>query len=176
MNNDTPARTRIAPSPTGDPHVGTAYQSLFDYALARKTGGPFVFRLEDTDQQRYDPGSDQVLFEALRWVGLPYDEGPDVGGPFAPYRQSDRRDIYHGYADILVEQGNAYPCFCTPQRLAEMRKAQEQRHEPPHYDRLCYHLPKDEVAARLAAGERHVIRMLVPEGSTSFFDQVRGEI
>lgn len=172
-----PARTRVAPSPTGDPHVGTAYQSLFDFALARQTGGQFILRLEDTDQVRYTPDSDRRIFEALRWIGLPYDEGPDIGGPHAPYRQSERLPIYRARAEELIAAGHAYHCFCTPERLAAMRKEQEARKEPPRYDRHCLALPPAEVAARLTAGERHVVRMRVPdEGLTGFVDLVRGEI
>jgi glutamyl-tRNA synthetase len=172
-----PARTRVAPSPTGDPHVGTAYQSLFDYALAHQTGGQFILRLEDTDQVRYSPDSDRRIFESLRWVGLPYDEGPDIGGPYAPYRQSERLPVYKAHAEELIEKGHAYYCFCTPERLAQMRKEQEARKEPPRYDRLCLRLSQEEVTARLDAGERHVVRMRVPdEGVTRFIDLVRGEI
>jgi glutamyl-tRNA synthetase len=172
-----PARTRIAPSPTGDPHVGTAYQSLFDFALARQSGGQFILRLEDTEQVRYIEDSDRRIFESLRWIGLPYDEGPDIGGPHAPYRQSERLPIYDKYAQELIDKGHAYYCFCTPERLAAMRKEQEARKEPPRYDRTCLRLSPDEVQAKLAAGERHVIRMKVPdEGITSFVDLVRGEI
>jgi glutamyl-tRNA synthetase len=172
-----PARTRVAPSPTGDPHVGTAYQSLFDYAMAHQTGGEFVLRLEDTDQVRYAPDSERRIFEALRWIGLPYDEGPDIGGPYAPYRQSERLPIYKEHAERLIAAGHAYYCFCTPERLAAMRKEQEARKEPPRYDRLCLRIPPEEVEARLAAGERHVVRMRVPdEGLTSFLDLVRGEV
>ena len=172
-----PARTRVAPSPTGDPHVGTAYQSLFDYALAHQTGGQFILRVEDTDQGRYDPDSERRIFDSLRWAGLPYDEGPDIGGPYAPYRQSERLPIYRAHAEQLIAAGHAYYCFCTSARLAEMRRLQEARHEPPRYDRLCLTLPPAEVAARLAAGEAHVVRMRMPdEGVTAFADVVRGEI
>ncbi|HMA37876.1 MAG TPA: glutamate--tRNA ligase [Chloroflexia bacterium] len=172
-----PARTRVAPSPTGDPHVGTAYQSLFSYALARQTGGQFILRMEDTDQVRYDPHSEQRIFDALRWAGLRYDEGPDVGGPHAPYRQSERLPIYKAHAEMLVAAGHAYYCFCTPERLAAMRKEQEARKEPPRYDRHCLALPPAEVQTRLAAGERHVVRMHMPDtGVTTFTDLVRGEI
>ncbi len=172
-----PARTRVAPSPTGDPHVGTAYQSLFDYALAHQSGGQFVLRLEDTDQARFDPHSDRRIFESLRWVGLPYDEGPDIGGPYGPYRQSERLPIYHAHAAQLIAAGHAYYCFCTPERLAQMRKEQEARKEPPRYDRTCLNLPPAEVEARLAAGTPHVVRMRVPDtGVTGFTDLIRGEI
>ena len=172
-----PARTRIAPSPTGDPHVGTAYQALFCYALAHQTGGQFIMRLEDTDQARYSPDSDKRIFAALKWTGLYYDEGPDVGGPYAPYRQSERLPLYREHAERLVARGHAYYCFCTRERLAALRKEQEARHEPTGYDGHCRALPPADVAARLAAGESHVIRLRVPdEGVTTFYDVVRGEI
>src|SRR5690349_1281727 len=162
-----PARTRVAPSPTGDPHVGTAYQSLFCYALAHQSGGQFILRLEDTDQVRYSADSDKRIFAALKWAGLQYDEGPDIGGPHAPYRQSERLPIYHEHAEQLVAEGHAYYCFCTRERLAQMRKEQEARKEPTHYDRHCRNLPAEEVQARLDAAESHVVRLKVPlEGTT----------
>ena len=120
-------RTRIAPSPTGDPHVGTAYVALFNYALARKQGGQFLLRIEDTDRQRSHPASERMIFEALRWLGLTWDEGPDVGGPCGPYRQSERFEIYRRHADELVARGAAYPCFCTAERLEALRAEQRER-------------------------------------------------
>jgi glutamyl-tRNA synthetase len=172
-----PARTRIAPSPTGDPHVGTAYQSLFCYALARQSGGQFILRLEDTDQGRYSPDSDKRIFAAIKWCGLQYDEGPDVGGPHAPYRQSERLPIYLEHAERLIAEGQAYYCFCTRERLAQMRKEQEARKEPTHYDRHCRNLPPADSQARVDAGETHVVRLKVPlDGVTSFNDVARGEI
>src|SRR3954447_20205763 len=111
-----PVRVRIAPSPTGDPHVGTAYIALFNYAYARKNGGQFILRIEDTDRTRSTPESEQAILRALRWVGLEWDEGPDVGGPFGPYRQSERGDIYKKHALELVDKGRAYRCFCTSER------------------------------------------------------------
>ena len=118
-------RTRIAPSPTGDPHVGTAYVALFNYALARKHGGQFVLRIEDTDRERSSPASEAMIFEALRWLGLQWDEGPDVGGPHGPYRQSERTAIYREHAEELVRRGAAYPCFCTRERLDALREEQK---------------------------------------------------
>src|SRR5271165_3616855 len=106
-------RVRIAPSPTGDPHIGTAYMALFDFAYARQTGGRFVLRIEDTDQARYNPASEQSIYDALHWLGLFWDEGPDIGGPHAPYRQSERLGLYGDYAQQLVANSHAYPCFCT---------------------------------------------------------------
>jgi glutamyl-tRNA synthetase len=174
--SNKPTRTRIAPSPTGFPHVGTAYQSLFDYVWAKKHGGQFVFRLEDTDRARLVEGAAENLYAMMRWVGIPYDEGPDVGGPYAPYVQSERLEIYKPYAKQLVMQGNAYYCFCAPERLIAMRAEQEKNHQPPKYDRHCANLDVTEVANRLAKGELAVIRMRVPEGQTRFVDRVMGEI
>ena len=123
-------RTRIAPSPTGDPHVGTAYVALFNYALARKHGGQFILRIEDTDRAAQPPASERMIFEALRWLGLAWDEGPDVGGPHGPYRQSERTAIYREHAAELVQRGAAYPCFCTPERLDALREEQKAKKQP----------------------------------------------
>jgi glutamyl-tRNA synthetase len=170
-------RTRVAPSPTGAPHIGTAYIALFNYAFAKHHGGSFVLRIEDTDQSRSTPESEQAIFDALRWVGIPWDEGPDVGGAHGPYRQSERFEIYRAHAATLVERGAAYPCFCTAQRLTELRTAQEAAKENIGYDGLCAGLAPAEVAARIAAGESHVIRLKVPdEGECVFTDRLRGEV
>jgi glutamyl-tRNA synthetase len=172
-----PVRVRIAPSPTGDPHVGTAYIALFNKALAKKTGGKFILRIEDTDRTRYVAGSEQMIFDALRWLGLSYDEGPDVGGPYGPYRQSERSEIYRRATGELLARGKAYRCFCTAERLEAMRKEQQARKEPPGYDGLCRTLPREEVEAKLASGVPHVVRLAVPrEGTTTFEDGLRGEI
>ncbi len=120
-------RVRIAPSPTGDPHVGTAYIALFNYVFAKKHGGQFVLRIEDTDKARSKPEWAEMIFDALHWVGITWDEGPDVGGPFGPYRQSERSEIYRKHCDELVAKGAAYRCWCTPERLAELRKEQRER-------------------------------------------------
>ena len=167
-------RVRIAPSPTGDPHVGTAYIGLFDMAFARHEGGKFVLRIEDTDRERSTAESEEAIFRALRWVGVDYDEGPDVGGPYGPYRQSERSDIYKEYAQKLIDSGHAYYCFCTSERLKTMRDEMQRKKLPPMYDGLCRELPKDEVERRLAAGERAVVRLKVPkEGETSYVDLIR---
>ena len=155
-------RTRIAPSPTGDPHVGTAYVALFNYALARQHGGQFVLRIEDTDRQRSTPESEAMIFDALRWLGLEWDEGPDMGGPYGPYRQSERSEIYTEHAEMLVESGHAYPCFCTRERLDELRAEQKAAKGRFGYDGLCRSIAKDEAARRRAAGEAHVIRLAMP--------------
>lgn len=171
-------RTRIAPSPTGDPHVGTAYIALFNYCFTRAHGGQFVLRIEDTDQARSSLESEQNIMEALRWLGLGWDEGPDVGGPHGPYRQSERREIYARYAQQLIDQGDAFYCFCTPERLAQARKEQEASGaRTTKYDGLCLGVSPEEARARVAAGEPHVIRMKVPtEGDCVMQDRLRGEI
>ena len=176
MTSPGPARTRIAPSPTGDPHVGTAYQAVFNKALAERTGGQFLLRIEDTDRQRFDAGSEAMIFRALRWLGLDWNEGPDVGGPHAPYRQSERLPIYKRHADELVAKGAAYRCFCTPERLQRLRAAQEATKQPPRYDKTCSAIPPEEAAAR-AASEPHVVRLRMPaEGTTVVRDLIRGDI
>jgi glutamyl-tRNA synthetase len=170
-------RVRIAPSPTGDPHVGTAYMSLFNLAFARQQGGQFVLRVEDTDRARYDETSEQQVYDTLSWLGLDWDEGPDKGGPFAPYRQSERLDTYQPYVDQLLESGHAYHCWCTPARLSEMREDQQRRKVPTGYDRLCYGKTYEERAALGGAQETPVVRMLVPEDPPlSFTDVIRGEV
>ncbi len=172
-----PARVRVAPSPTGHMHLATARTALYDYLLARKTGGKFVLRIEDTDVKRTVPGSEQEIMDGLRWLGLRYDEGPDVGGPFGPYRQTERREIYTTHASQLVEMGRAYPCFCTPERLEKMRKEQAAKKLPAQYDGLCRRIDPDEARRRVATGERHVIRFKMPrEGTTTAHDVLRGDI
>jgi glutamyl-tRNA synthetase len=170
-------RLRVAPSPTGDPHVGTAYMSLFNLAFARQQGGQFVLRVEDTDRARFDPTSELQVYETLAWLGLQWDEGPDIGGPFAPYRQSERLDTYKPYVDQLLEQGNAYLCWCTPGRLTEMREDQQKRKVPTGYDRLCVGKTYDERAALSGSQETPVVRMLIPDDAPLHFpDLIRGEV
>ncbi|WP_334134803.1 glutamate--tRNA ligase [Acinetobacter schindleri] len=170
-------RTRIAPSPTGFPHVGTAYIALFNLCFAKQHGGEFILRIEDTDQLRSTPESEKMILDSLRWLGLNWSEGPDVGGPHAPYRQSERMSIYKKYAEELVDKGHAFYCFATAQELDEMRAEQQARGESPRYDGRGLKLSKEEVARRLAAGEPHVIRMKVPtEGVCTFNDMLRGEV
>jgi len=171
-----PPRVRIAPSPTGDPHVGTAYIALFNYVFARKYGGAFILRIEDTDQERSTSASEAAIFEALRWLGLSWDEGPDVGGPHSPYRQSERLPLYLRRASALLERGEAYRCFCTKERLDELRKRQiEAKQSHLGYDGLCRALAPAEADARAAAGEPHVVRLKIPPGQTRFFDHIRRE-
>lgn len=170
-------RARIAPSPTGDPHVGTAYVALFNRTLARQTGGQFLLRIDDTDRSRYQASSEQKIFDALRWLGLDWDEGPDIGGPCAPYRQSERNAIYQQKVDQLLECGSAYRCFCSAETLAKAREKQKQDKMRPGYPGTCRDLDRVESSQRAAQEESHVIRLRVPaEGETSFVDQIRGEI
>jgi glutamyl-tRNA synthetase len=172
-----PVRVRFAPSPTGHTHLGSGRTALYDYLLARQTGGQFILRIEDTDRKRYVPGSEQELMESLRWLGLQWDEGPDIGGPYGPYRQSERAEIYREHARRLVERNHAYPCFCTTERLDEMRKEAAAHKLPPRYDGTCRRLDPEEAARRVAAGERHVIRFRMPrEGSITVRDRLRGAI
>ena len=171
-------RLRVAPSPTGDPHVGTAYMSLFNLAFARATGGKFVLRIEDTDRARYVPESEEQIFSTLRWLGLGWDEGPDIGGPYAPYRQSERLDTYRPFVDQLLASGQAYECWCSTERLAEMRAEQQaSKQANTGYDRLCYGKTRDERAALPGFSETPVVRMLIPEDvALGFDDLVRGPV
>ncbi|MBA70390.1 MAG: glutamate--tRNA ligase [Rhizobiales bacterium] len=173
----TKPRVRIAPSPTGEPHVGTAYIALFNYLFARKNEGTFILRIEDTDATRSTREYEEKVLEALKWCGLEWDEGPDVGGEYGPYRQSERKDIYRPYVDRIVEAGHGFKCFCTPERLDEMRAAQRAAGKPPKYDGHCLHLSAEEVKTRVDAGEPHVVRMKIPEeGVCKFTDAVYGEV
>ncbi|HEY5998905.1 MAG TPA: glutamate--tRNA ligase [bacterium] len=172
-----PVRVRFAPSPTGRTHLGSGRTALYDYLLARQTGGRFILRIEDTDRKRYVPGAEQELMESLRWLGLQWDEGPDVGGPYGPYRQTERAEIYREHARRLVERGAAYPCFCTAERLEAMRKEAEAHKLPRLYDGTCRRLDPQEASRRVAAGERHVVRFRMPrEGAITVRDRVRGPI
>ena len=174
----TPARLRVAPSPTGDPHVGTAYMSLFNKAYAEATGGKFVLRIEDTDRARYVADSERQIFDTLRWLGLPWDEGPDVGGPYAPYRQSERLDTYRPFVERLLESGHAYYCWCSPERLAQLRAEQQaSKASVTGYDRLCLGKTRDERAALPGFSETPVVRMLIPDDAPlTFTDVIRGEV
>lgn len=170
-------RTRVAPSPTGDPHVGTAYVALINYCFARKHDGAFVLRIEDTDRSRSTRASEAAILESLHWLGLSWDEGPDLGGPHAPYRQSERSAIYREYVERLLADGHAFKCFCTPERLEAMRVAQRAAHQPSRYDGLCLTYSAEEVARREAAGEPYVVRLVVPnEGVCVVQDERRGPI
>ncbi|MCU1226277.1 MAG: glutamyl-tRNA synthetase [Edaphobacter sp.] len=181
-STEAPIRVRIAPSPTGDPHVGTAYIGLLNYIYARQRGGQFVLRIEDTDRTRFVSTSEQMIFDSLRWLGLTWDEGPDVGGPHGPYRQSERTEIYRQHADLLLANGTAYRCFCTAEELDAVRKQQIAAKLPPRYPGTCRHLTPEQIEANLAANKPFVIRMAVPPhngdttASTTFRDELRGDI
>ncbi|BDG16824.1 MULTISPECIES: glutamate--tRNA ligase [Thermus] len=163
--------TRIAPSPTGDPHVGTAYIALFNYAWARKNGGRFLVRIEDTDRARYVPGAEERILAALKWLGIAYDEGPDIGGPHGPYRQSERLPFYRQYAEELLRRGFAYRAFETPEELERIRK------EKGGYDGRARNIPPEEAEERARRGEPHVIRLKVPRpGTTEVKDELRGVV
>lgn len=170
-------RTRIAPSPTGDPHVGTAYIALFNRCFAHQHGGEFILRIEDTDQVRSTAKSESDILAALRWLGLTWSEGPDVGGPCGPYRQSERSALYSREIHKLLETGHAFRCFCTSERLNALRTQQMQEKATLGYDGHCLHLTAEQVADNLAQGLEHVIRMRIPEqGECVFQDMLRGEI
>ncbi len=172
-------RVRIGPSPTGDPHVGTAYIALFNYVFAKQHGGQFILRIEDTDQVRSNPAWEHMITGALRWLGLTWDEGPDIGGPHGPYRQSERGAIYAEHAQKLLDRGTAYRCFCTSERLDALR-AEQRRSETPvtGYDGLCRHLSPQDVAQKLQANIPSVVRLKVPRdgGGITITDKLRGEV
>ena len=172
---DARVRTRFAPSPTGALHFGSVRTALFAWLAARHAGGDFVLRIEDTDQERYIPGTEALIIETLSWLGLTWDEGPEVGGPHEPYIQSLRIGTYRERADELVATGHAYWCTCTPARLAEMRDAQRARSEPTRYDRRCL-TRQAEVAQERAEGMAAVVRLRMPEGVTEWDDIVRGHV
>lgn len=170
-------RTRIAPSPTGDPHVGTAYIALFNMAFAKKMGGKFILRIEDTDQARSTPESEKMILDALRWLGLDWSEGPDIGGPYGPYRQSERGDIYGQYAHELVKKGHAFYAFETAEELEQMRAEQKEQGLMQKYDGRALLLSEEEVQAKLEAGVPYVVRMKIPEEGTCVVqDMLRGSI
>ena len=152
-----PVRTRVAPSPTGDPHVGTAYIALINYCFAKKHGGQFLLRIEDTDQARSTSASEQMILDSLKWLGLSWDEGPDVGGPHGPYRQSERSAIYTEHCDRLLADGHAFKCYCTPEELASMRAQQMAAKKPPKYDGRCAQLSVADRQEREAKGMSHVV-------------------
>lgn len=170
-------RVRFAPSPTGFLHVGGLRTALYNYLFARHRDGKFVLRIEDTDQSRKVEGAVENLIATLRWSGIQFDEGPDKGGACGPYVQSQRLDIYRDHAEQLVRSEKAYYCFCTPERLEEVRKQQMAKKLDPKYDRHCRTIPKDEAARRKESGERFVVRMKVPlEGDLTFEDEIRGMV
>ncbi|PIQ67791.1 glutamate--tRNA ligase [Candidatus Uhrbacteria bacterium CG_4_9_14_3_um_filter_41_35] len=180
----TPARTRIAPSPTGYVHIGTLRTALYNYFLAKQTGGKYIIRIEDTDRERLVEGSVENLLETMKFLGLEHDEGPVIDkdgvieeiGEYGPYTQSARLHIYADYVNQLISQGNAYHCFCSKERLTTMREEQQATKQSPKYDRTCLRLSENEVQAKLSTGENSVVRLKIPEGETIFEDAVRGLI
>ncbi len=166
-------RTRIAPSPTGDPHVGLAYVALINYCFARKANGAFILRIEDTDQARSTRASEAAILDALHWLGLQWDEGPDVGGAHAPYRQTERSAIYQKYAQQLLARGDAFKCFCSPQRLEAVREAQRAAKQPSRYDGHCLRLSAQEIAEKESSGTPYVIRMKVPADGVCIVNDLR---
>lgn len=170
-------RTRFAPSPTGYMHIGNLRTALYTYIIAKKYGGKFILRIEDTDQERYVEGAVDTIYRTLKAVGLNWDEGPDVGGDYGPYVQSERMGIFKKYALELVEKGGAYYCFCDKDRLTELKAVQEAAGISPMYDRHCRNLSKEEIQAKLDAGTPYVIRQKIPlEGTTTFHDELFGDI
>jgi len=177
MSKLAPARVRFAPSPTGRFHIGGARTALYNFLLARKTCGSFILRIEDTDQRRYDPAAQDEIMDSLRWLGLDWDEGPDIGGPYAPYKQSERMSIYQELSDELIDRGSAYYCFCSPERLSRVRQEQQKQKLPPRYDGLCRSLTKEEAKVRMENGESHVVRFKTPKsGKTTAIDLLRDPI
>src|SRR3989339_1856758 len=169
-------RTRIAPSPTGaDVHVGSVATALMNYAWAKKNNGQFIIRIEDTDRTRIVEGGETQMLKTLKKIGLIADESPEVGGPYKPYRQSERLEIYKKYTEELVEKGKAYYCVCSPERLTKMREEQQAKKLVPKYDRQCFN-NQEEIKKKIKEGDKYVIRLLIPEGQLKFNDVVRGEI
>lgn len=172
-----PMRVRFGPSPTGITHMGSARTALYNYVLAHQTGGQFILRIEDTDQKRYDPEAENDLISGLKWLGLNWHEGPDIGGPFGPYRQSERKDLYLNAAETLVSNGHAFYCFCSKEALNLAKQEQQKRNEHPRYPGTCREIPPEDARKRVSAGEEHVVRFKMPkEGTTTVVDQIRGEI
>ncbi|MBE9524196.1 MAG: glutamate--tRNA ligase, partial [Chloroflexi bacterium] len=172
-----PVRVRFAPSPTGRTHLGSGRTALYNYLLARQTGGQFILRIEDTDQKRYMAGAEDELIKSLKLLGLDWDEGVDVGGDYGPYRQTERKAIYQRYARQLIENDHAYACFCSPERLRTSRTARQKKGHFAGYDGKCRDIPLAEADRRVADGESHVIRFKMPrDGSITMIDALRGEI
>ena len=170
-------RVRYAPSPTGEPHIGNMHSALFEWLYARRHGGKFIVRIEDTDQERVMPGAVEAILEGLRWLDIDWDEGPLVGGPYGPYVQSERLEIYQEMAERLVRQGDGYRCFCSRERLNEMRLEQERRHQPTGYDGRCRHLSQGQRQDMEAEGGPSVVRFAMPtSGTTVVRDLIHGEV
>lgn len=174
---DKNIRVRLAPSPTGEPHIGTGYVALYNYLFAKKMGGTLILRIEDTDATRSKPEYEQTVFDSLRWMGLDWSEGPDVGGDYGPYRQSERKGIYGQYVNQILEAGHGFKCFCSREELTEMRDFQRSQGKAPRYSGRCLRLTAEEITAREDAGDVPVVRMKIPtEGSCKFQDGVYGEV
>ena len=171
---ETPSRTRFAPSPTGNLHLGSIRTALFNYLLAKRTKGQFLLRIEDTDQKRTVPGAEERLFEDLQWAGLQWDEGPLVGGPYGPYRQSERTQLYQEHVKPLLQSGQAYRCFCSAERIKSFHEARHADGLPLGYDRKCTHISQAEAEDRAHKGEGHVIRFLVPKEYPKYHDLIYG--
>lgn len=172
-----PVRVRFAPSPTGFLHIGGLRTALYDFLFARNQGGKFILRIEDTDQSREVAGAVENLISSLHQLGIDFDEGPGLGGPYEPYIQSERLQLYHQHAQQLVDCGHAYHCFCTPETLTEMREQQQAKGEFVKYDRRCLSLSREEISNRLQAGEKHVIRLKMPDNRRFVFqDIIRGQV
>src|SRR5437763_1807574 len=170
-------RLRFAPSPTGFQHIGGFRTALFSWLYARHTGGTFILRIEDTDVARTVEGSVDYLLEGMNWLGMNYDEGPMVSGPLGPYYQTERKSLYQYYAHQLIASGHAYKCYCTPERLAAMRKEQESKKLPPRYDRHCRYLSDEERAQNEAAGLKWTVRFAMPiDGETIVHDEIHGDV
>ena len=176
MTENKPVRVRFAPSPSGDLHVGNIRTALYDWAFARSTGGTFVLRIEDTDKSRVTDEYVSSALGTLRWLGLDWDEGPEAGGDYGPYQQSQRLDIYADWAARFLAAGDAYHCYCTPEELAQRREAARAAGGPSGYDGHCRNLTPAQVAAYQAEGRRPVLRLRMPDGTTTFTDLVRGEV
>ncbi len=182
--NNKEVRTRFAPSPTGELHIGGLKTALFDYLLAKKNNGSFILRVEDTDRKRLVEGAVERMIADLSWAGVKIDEGMQIDkkgaltevGKCGPYTQSERLDIYKKYIDQLIDTGKAYYCFCSPERLADLRKTQQKNKQAPKYDRHCLNLSPEKVQKKIEAGESYVIRFKIPEGITTFHDEVFGEV
>ncbi len=176
-NSNTSYRVRFAPSPTGHVHLGSARTALYDYLIAKKTKGQFILRIEDTDRKRLVEGAEEELIDGLHWLGIDWDEGPLKGGPYGPYRQSERKEIYQQYAKKLINKERAYYCFCSQERLQKVREETRKQKKLPHYDGLCRNIPLAEAEERIRNGESYVIRFKIPEeGKTIVNDLLRGEI
>jgi glutamyl-tRNA synthetase len=174
---NTDIRVRLAPSPTGEPHIGTAYTALYNYLFAKKMGGKLILRIEDTDASRSKPEFEQTVYDSLRWMGLDWSEGPDVGGDYGPYRQSERKGIYGQYIEQILDAGHGFKCFCSSEELTEMREFQRSTGKMPRYSGRCLRLTAEEIKAREDAGDVPVIRMKIPtEGSCTYIDGGYGEV